>query len=193
MKNVNDRTLGAIIIIMALVLAFFVRESCAQQYEYKGVYTLKTVFTNYCENCYLELPPDYLNSEVVLSVSTDDSTKLFKALQTSSKALGWNLSRGQRGQFKAEPIENVGMLVYISCMDNQPKNVPKYLYTASIESEGSLTITGAEGCTLKIVTVTGNVVMNKRIDSPEQKIELNIPKGCYIVKVGKVVRRVYVR
>ena len=42
-------------------------------------------------------------------------------------------------------------------------------------------------------TVTGNVVMHKRIDSPEQKIELNIPKGCYIVKVGKVVRRVYVR
>lgn len=138
MKNVNDRTLGAIIVIMALVLAFFVRESCAQQYEYKGVYTLKTVFTNYCENCYLELPPDYLNSEVVLSVSTDDSTKLFKALQTSSRALGWNLSRGHRGQFKAEPMENVGMLIYISCMDNQPKNVPKYLYTASIESDRRL-------------------------------------------------------
>ena len=60
-------------------------------------------------------------------------------------------------------------------------------------SDGSLTVTGAEGCLLQIVTVTGNVVMNKRIDSPEQKIELNIPKGCYIVKVGKVVRRVYVR
>lgn len=60
-------------------------------------------------------------------------------------------------------------------------------------NEGSLTVTGAEGCTLQIVSVTGKVVMNKRIDSPEQKIELNIPKGCYIVKVGKVVRRVYVR
>ena len=62
-----------------------------------------------------------------------------------------------------------------------------------VYSEGLLTITGAEGRTLQIVTVTGNVVMTKRIDSPEQKIELNIPKGCYIVKVGKVVRRVYVR
>ena len=62
-----------------------------------------------------------------------------------------------------------------------------------VYSEGSLTVTGAEGSTLQIVTVTGNVVMTKRIDSPEQKIELNIPKGCYIVKVGKVVRRVYVR
>ena len=62
-----------------------------------------------------------------------------------------------------------------------------------VYSEGTLTIIGAEGLVLQIVTVTGNVVLHKRIDSPEQKIELNIPKGCYIVKVGKVVRRVYVR
>ena len=62
-----------------------------------------------------------------------------------------------------------------------------------VYSEGSLTVTGAEGQVLQIVTVTGNVVLHKRIDSPEKKIELNIPKGCYIVKVGKVVRRVYVR
>ena len=62
-----------------------------------------------------------------------------------------------------------------------------------VYSEGTLTVTGAEGLVLQVVTVTGNVVMHKRIDSPEQKIELNIPKGCYIVKVGKVVRRVYVR
>ena len=62
-----------------------------------------------------------------------------------------------------------------------------------VYSEGILTVSGAEGQVLQIVTVTGNVVMHKRIDSPEQKVELNIPKGCYIVKVGKVVRRVYVR
>ena len=62
-----------------------------------------------------------------------------------------------------------------------------------VYSEGTLTVTGAEGLVLQVVTVTGNVVLHKRIDSPEQKIELNIPKGCYIVNVGKVVRRVYVR
>ena len=62
-----------------------------------------------------------------------------------------------------------------------------------VYSEGTLTVTGAEGLVLQVVTVTGNVVLHKRIDSPDQKIELNIPKGCYIVKVGKVVRGVYVR
>lgn len=62
-----------------------------------------------------------------------------------------------------------------------------------VYSEGSLTVTGAEGQVLQIVTVTGNVVLHKRINTSEEKIELNIPKGCYIVKVGKVCRRVYVR
>lgn len=137
MKNVNDKVIAVMLFMLAFVLCLCIRAH-GQQFEYKGVYSLKSIFTNYCKDCFLELPPDYLNSEVVLSVSTDDSTKLFKALQTSSRALGWNLTRGQRGQFKAEPIENVGMLVYISCMDNQPKNVPKYLYTASIESDRRL-------------------------------------------------------
>ena len=60
-------------------------------------------------------------------------------------------------------------------------------------SDGTLTVIGAQGQVLQVVSVTGNVLLHKRIDSQEQKIELNIPKGCYIVKVGKVVRRVNVR
>ena len=46
---------------------------------------------------------------------------------------------------------------------------------------------------LWLVPVTASAAPAYFAGSPEQKIELNIPKGCYIVKVGKVVRRVYVR
>ena len=60
-------------------------------------------------------------------------------------------------------------------------------------NNGSLTITGAEGCTLEVVSLTGKKVLCVEITSHTQKIELNIPKGCYIVKVGKVVRKVSVR
>ena len=35
--------------------------------------------------------------------------------------------------------------------------------------------------------------MEEQIASPAQKFELNIPKGCYIVKVGNVVRKISVR
>ena len=60
-------------------------------------------------------------------------------------------------------------------------------------SEGTLLVTGCEGQTLEIVSLTGKKIMDVKIESPAQKIELNIPKGCYIVKVGKVVRKVSIR
>ena len=60
-------------------------------------------------------------------------------------------------------------------------------------SEGTLFVTGCDGQTLEIVSLTGKKIMDVKIESPAQKIELNIPKGCYIVKVGKVVRKVSIR
>ena len=57
----------------------------------------------------------------------------------------------------------------------------------------TVTVNGAQGKTLEIVSLTGKVVKTIAIESPSQRIELNIPKGCYILKVGKVVRKVSVR
>jgi hypothetical protein len=59
--------------------------------------------------------------------------------------------------------------------------------------QSSVTVTGAAGQTLEVVSLTGKSVMSVRIDSPSQRIELNVPKGCYILKVGKVVRKVTIR
>lgn len=64
----------------------------------------------------------------------------------------------------------------------------------SINVDGqTVTISGAQGQTLEVVSLTGRRVMTVKIDSPAQKFELNIPKGCYILKIGKVVRKVSVR
>ena len=57
----------------------------------------------------------------------------------------------------------------------------------------SVTITGAQGRTLEVVSLTGRCVMTVKIESPSQRIELNVPKGCYILKIGKVVRKVAIR
>lgn len=54
-------------------------------------------------------------------------------------------------------------------------------------------VNGASGMTLEIVSLTGKKVASVKIDSPAQRIDLNLPKGCYILKVGKVVRKISVR
>ena len=53
-------------------------------------------------------------------------------------------------------------------------------------------ITSAQGETLEVFSLTGKRVASFRIESPSQRIELNVSKGCYILKVGKVVRKITV-
>ena len=62
----------------------------------------------------------------------------------------------------------------------------------SIEGQTAY-ITGAQGEELIVVSLTGRQVVKTMIDSPAQRVELNVPKGCYILKVGKVVRKIQVR
>ena len=85
----------------------------------------------------------------------------------------------------ADPVYEAGVLEY---QDIEP---------TITYAQGVLYINGAEGKTLEIVSLTvsltGRKVMEEQIDSPAQKFELNIPKGCYIVKVGNVVRKISVR
>lgn len=56
-----------------------------------------------------------------------------------------------------------------------------------------VSVTGAAGMTLEVVSLTGRHVASFTIESASQRIELNLPKGCYILKVGKVVRKVSIR
>lgn len=59
--------------------------------------------------------------------------------------------------------------------------------------QSSVTVSGAVGETLEVVSLTGKSLMTVRIESPSQRVDLNVPKGCYILKVGKVVRKVTIR
>ena len=53
-----------------------------------------------------------------------------------------------------------------------------------------LHVAGASGEMLYVYNLTGVRVMSVRIDGADRQFELNLPKGCYIVKVGKVVRKI---
>ena len=57
----------------------------------------------------------------------------------------------------------------------------------------TVTVNGGQGETLEVVSLTGRRMLTVKIESPAQRIELNIPKGCYILKVGKIVRKVTIR
>lgn len=57
-------------------------------------------------------------------------------------------------------------------------------------AQSTLTVEGAMGKELEVISLTGKPVMKVRIESQSQRIELNLPKGCYILKIDNVVRKV---
>ena len=60
-------------------------------------------------------------------------------------------------------------------------------------SESTLHISGANGEFANIYNLAGVCVMSFRVEGVDKRYELNLSKGCYIVKVGKVVRKISIR
>ena len=69
---------------------------------------------------------------------------------------------------------------------------PERVITLSVEGN-SVQVNGAQGMTLEVVSLTGRLIASYKIETPAQRVDLNISKGCYILKVGKVVRKVTVK
>lgn len=47
----------------------------------------------------------------------------------------------------------------------------------------SVVVNGAAGYEMEVVSLTGRRVLKIRIESNSQRVELNVGKGCYIVKI----------
>lgn len=61
-----------------------------------------------------------------------------------------------------------------------------------VVKDGMLNVSGASGQTIQIYNLAGNLVAQVKIDSQEKTLDLGL-KGCYIVKVGKVVRKINIK
>lgn len=64
----------------------------------------------------------------------------------------------------------------------------------TIALDGSqLRVVNANGQNLEIYNLAGVRVYNVRIDSEEKTLNLNLKKGCYMLKIGKFVRKISIR
>lgn len=75
----------------------------------------------------------------------------------------------------------------IEILDNEPQGI-----TINVR-ESVVQIVGANGETLHVYNVAGVRIKSIKIDGEDKRFELNLPKGCYILKVGKTVRKISVR
>lgn len=85
-------------------------------------------------------------------------------------------------QVNAEPMVEI-----IENIDNDVLGI-----TVSVE-QSLIHVTGASGQLMQVYNVAGVCVATIKVDGDDKRYDLNLTKGCYIVKVGKVVRKVSIR
>ncbi len=60
-------------------------------------------------------------------------------------------------------------------------------------NQSTVHVTGANGQMLQVYNVAGVRIQSFKVEGNDKRYELNLPKGCYIIKVGKVVRKISIK
>ncbi len=104
-------------------------------------------------------------------------------------------------QEKAELIDSAPVAVAPFAMQSSSptamvSNLPGQMEAPNFD-EIAITVRGnqlrvqhAEGLTLMVYNITGVKVSTHRVESDDYSFTLNVDRGIYIVKVGKVARRI---
>ena len=65
-------------------------------------------------------------------------------------------------------------------------------YDVVAVGQARLRVTNATNQTIRSYDISGAPIKTIKVDGPDKIYELSLRKGCYIVKVGNVVRKVSV-
>lgn len=100
-------------------------------------------------------------------------------------------------------VKKLSLLVLALLLWGTPQAISAQTEKDGIEAEATGTtllvsgtmvhICNGAGSVLEIYNLTGIKIASYRIDSADKKINLSLQKGCYILKINKVVRKVSIR
>lgn len=89
------------------------------------------------------------------------------------------------------------MLLSVSsamAQDIQKTQIENEQLPITVSVAGStINVKNAQGLVMEVYDVTGKKLAAIRIESNDKTYELSVPKGCYIIKIGKMARKVYLK
>lgn len=110
-------------------------------------------------------------------------------------AIALLLSTAMKAEVSAEAPESVVFGISLTGQDSEGQSssgITNKEVSISVE-DTNVVVRNASGLCLEVVSLTGRPVEKVDITSPAQNIGLSLPKGCYIIKVGTVVRKIAIR
>lgn len=83
-------------------------------------------------------------------------------------------------------VSSANAMPEIEMIDNEAQSV-----TISVV-ESTIHVTGANGMFLTVYKITGDCIVKVKVEGNDKRFDFNLSKGCYIIKVGKVVRKIVI-
>lgn len=65
--------------------------------------------------------------------------------------------------------------------------------TAITVNGNTVKVSNTNGEDIEVFNLTGTKVTTIKTDAPGKTFTINLPKGCYLLKIGKVVRKISIR
>lgn len=76
--------------------------------------------------------------------------------------------------------------------DAEPSELVAARPQISITVDGrNVRLQNAQGTVLEIFSITGKKVAAFKVDTNDKTVTVNVGKGCYIVKVGGITKKIY--
>lgn len=78
--------------------------------------------------------------------------------------------------------------------DTVPKEQPSSTIVLTVSADNQVRVRNAEpGSQMEVYNIVGLKLTTIRIDSTDATVQINLPKGYYIFKIGNVVRKVVIK
>ena len=82
----------------------------------------------------------------------------------------------------------------VMAQDIQKTQIETEQMPVTVSVYGStINVKNAQNLIMEVYDITGKKVAAIRIESNDKTYELAVPKGCYIIKIGKMARKVYLK
>ena len=86
MKNANK--------VILLCMLFYI-QSTSNELTYNGVYSVAQILSSSCENCFFDVPAEFMDEKIVCNLTNANSEDVFKYVQTAMNGRNWRVTKNK--------------------------------------------------------------------------------------------------
>lgn len=166
MKNANK---------VILLCMLFCIQSFSNELTYNGVYSVAQILSSSCENCFFDVPAEFMDEKIVCNLTNANSDDVFKYVQTAMNGRNWRVTK-HKNKVTARIKEEQTQSAFVDLSGNvqvvDTKFLSLYKLADSIQSKLKDSLVYMEKYKQDSLNKVVRDSLNKVIQKPLRKFEL---------------------